>query len=364
MSTITWKEPIYFNLDEIENIAEEEATVTLTYIPPVILPEGEFILETDLSVSDVPECTSVPSPIAVTSIPRISNPSKGISPFVGLLGSLGLLLIGLLLLDTYHFIVQQYANSLFLGTLFLLIISSILATTVTLTWRTYQNIKKLHVVATLQHEGQRLMMNNQHGNVMPYLNKVSDFYKDRPDIKTRLDRFYIILNDTYSDRDVCHLFSTQVMADIDQQAYRLVAQRSKETALMVMISQVALIDTFLTLWRNIHLINDIANLYGHRPGFLGSINLTISVLKSMLYADVSQMIADTTAEILGGSFLSIMSTQVAQGLGNGILTARIGLQTIQACRPLPFFEHERPSLKMVRAEIINSIKGLSQTKPQ
>lgn len=358
MSTSTWKEPIYFSLDEIESIAEEEATVTLTYIPPIILPE-EFPLETDLST---PECSSAPLSLAVTPIPRSPTPAKGVSPLVGLLGSLGLLLISMLLIDTYHFIAQQYANSLFLGTLFSFIILSIVTTTFVLTWRTYQNIKKFHTVTKLQHEGQLLIEKNQHGNAVHYLNKISDFYKERPDIKTRLDRFYIVLNDAYSDRDVCHLFSVQVMADLDQQAYRLVAQRSKETALMVMISQVALVDTLLTLWRNVHLIYDIASLYGNRPSFLGSLNLITSVLKNMVYADVSEVIADTTAEILGGSLLSIMSAQVAQGLGSGILTARVGLQTMQACRPLPFLENEKPSLKAIRGEIVSSLKGLFQAK--
>jgi len=146
------------------------------------------------------------------------------------------------------------------------------------------------------------------------------------------------------------LFSNFVLKEIDQQAYHIVSQRSKETALMVMISQIALLDAILTLWRNTRMIQDIATLYGGRPGFLGTITLIGGVLQNLIYADVSEMVADSAAEILGGSMLSVMSAQVAQGLGSGVLTARIGIQTMQACRPLPFSEEEKTPLKKTFVE--------------
>ncbi len=107
-------------------------------------------------------------------------------------------------------------------------------------------------------------------------------------------------------------------------------QRSKETALMVMISQIAILDAVLTLWRNVRMIRDIATLYGSRPGFLSSMSLAANVLQNLIYADVSEMVAESVAEIFGGSVLAVMSAQAAQGLGSGVLTARLGLHAIQA----------------------------------
>jgi putative membrane protein len=141
-----------------------------------------------------------------------------------------------------------------------------------------------------------------------------------------------------------------------------VAQRSKETAFMVMLSQVALLDTVLTLWRNVKMIRDIASLYGARPSFLGSTSLIIAVVQSLLYADVSEMLAESMAETLGNSFLSVMSAQAAQGVGSGILTARVGIKAMQVCRPLPFTESEKPRIKDIRWDILSSLKGLFANK--
>jgi len=352
MSTTTWKEPIYFNLDEVESIAEEEASVTLTYTPSMIFPE-----DTQLEM-EPPEVETFFSP-TIRPPQLSSSPFPLFSPLTWLLGSLGILLISLLLINTFHFITQQYANHFLLGSFFLLVISSMTLAILVMAWKSYQNLQTLRIVTHLQNEGHQLLANNGHGNATHYLNKIAHFYlHHRPDLKTRLDRFYIILNDSHYDRDACHLFSTQVMKELDEQAYRLVAQRSQETALMVMVSQIALLDTLFTFWRNLLLIRDIATLYGGRPNLIGAMSLTTSVLQNLIYADVSEIIADNTAEIFGSSLLSVMSTQIAQGLGSGLLTARIGLQTMQLCRPLPFLDQEKPSLKGIRREILTCLKIL------
>ncbi len=354
MTTEALKIPLFFELDQVENIAEEEASITLDYTPPVILPDNA---ELELQVYE-PEFVVPPQISPIVS----QSPQTGFSPVLWLVGLLGLLLALMLLVDAYHYIAQQYNNSLFLGTLFLGLILAISGIALTLSWRAYKNIQRLRTVSALQQEGQQLMETNGYGSAVLYLNKIAHFYTERPDVKARVEHFYVALNDTHHDREVCHLFSNQVMKDIDQQAYRIVTLRSQETALMVMISQIALLDMILTLWRNVRMIRDVATLYGGRPGFLGSIRLITSVLQNLIYADVSEMVAGGVAEILGGSMLSVMSAQAAQGLGSGFMTARVGLHTIQACRPLPFLEDEKPRFKDIRREILSSLKGAFGTK--
>ncbi len=352
----TWNPPLYFELDEVETIAEEEATITLDYSPPVILPDDvELVTHSSLATN---EAESIAQPI----IAPVIQANQSTSPWLWLVGSLGLLLVFMLLLDTYYFVIQQFSSSLLLGILFLGLIVTAIAATLMLSWRAYQNIRTLRTVAALQREGQKLIEIDAYGNAIPYLNKIVQFYNHRPEVKTRLESFYLNLNDSYHDRELCHLFSTHVIKEIDQQAYGIVVQRSKETALMVMISQIAILDAVLTLWRNVRMIRDVATLYGGRPGFLGSMSLITAVLQNLIYADVSELVAESVAEILGGSMLSIMSAQAAQGLGSGVMTARVGLQAIKACRPLPFSEEEKPRLRDIRKEIVKSLKGIFETK--
>ncbi len=338
---------IYFDVDKVEITVEDEAKVTLDYTPPVILPD-DIQLETDQSHEDR----------ITNSIPVVSKHSA----WLWLAASLGGLLTLMLLVDSYNFIVEQYDNNFILGTVFLFLIIIISGASLTLTWQAIQKIRTLRTVSNLQQEGQKIITNNAYGNAKAYLNKIGLFYSEDLSFRNRLDRFYISINDSHHDREIYALFSKQVMHDIDQQAYQIVTKSSKETALFVMISQIALIDTILTLWRNVRMIRQIATLYNGKPGFFGSMSLMLTVIQNLIYADVSETVADGTAEIIGGSVLSVMSTQIAQGLGAGILTARLGIHAMNACRPLPFMEDEKPRFKEIRREVMSSLKGAFETK--
>jgi putative membrane protein len=268
----------------------------------------------------------------------------------------------MLVVDTWLFLAAQFSYSYLLGSFFALLVLSVLGAAGVLSWRSWQKLQRFRQVADLQREGERLMLRNGYGQARPYVNRIAHIYAQRSDVRQRLDTFQRTVNDSYHDREVCALFSQQVMQDLDQQAYRLVLKRSQETALMVMVSPIPLLDALLTLWRNLRMIRDIATLYGGRPGALGSMSLTLSVIQNLIYADVSEVVADGLAETLGNSMLAVLSTQAAQGIGSGILTARVGVKAMQACRPLPFTEEERPRLKTVRRELIGSLKRIFERK--
>jgi len=368
MTTDAWITPTFFDLDSVESIAEEEQAVTLDYTPPVILPE-EVELETNaLLLAHEPEPpaeSEIQNKQSVAHIinPLLQNQSQKISMLtLWLLASLGCLLVFMLITDMIQFIITQYHHSISLGTLFSILIVSVVSAALVLIWRSYQNILALRKVSALQAEGKMLIAANGHGDATRYINQIAQLYISRPDVKARLDRFYAILNDSHHDQDVCTLFSTEVMKEIDQQAYTIIVQRSKETALMIMFSPVPLLDVILTLWRNVKMIRDIATLYGGRPQFLGSLALVTSVVQNLIYADISEMVADSVSEIFGSSMISVMSAGAAQGLGSGVMTARVGLQAMQVCRPLPFTEEEKPRLKAIRWEIVSSLKKLFNTK--
>lgn len=244
---------IYFDLDTVEIIPEDKAKVTLDYTPPVILPD-DIQLETDQSHEKT-----------ITTTPIVPKHSA----WLWLATSLSGLLALMLLVDSYNFIIEQYNNSFILGTVFSLLIVIICGTSLALTGEAIQKIRKLRTVSNLQREGQQIITNNAYGNAKGYLNKIALFYNEDLSFRNRLDRFNISINDSHHDREMCALFSKKVMHDIDQQAYQIVTKASKETALFVMVSQIALLDTILTLWRNVRMIKEIATLYAGKPGFFG-----------------------------------------------------------------------------------------------
>jgi len=373
MTTATWKQPILFNLDDVEPIAEEEATVTLDYTPPIVLPAEAELETTPLMMAHEPDTVDHIAPVmqmdahqqrtyqaseTVPAVPQSGTP-QAFSPWMLLLFA-GLSFLGLLLLvNTYSFIATQFESSFLIGGMFFILISAISVAAGMLAWRSYQNILSLRAISSLQAEGRALMKEGNYGNAIHYINHIAQFYTHRPDIKARLDRFYITLNDSHHDDEIFSLFTTQVMSEVDQQAYQIVTHHSKETALLVTLSPIPLLSTIITLWRNIGLIRDIATLYGGRPSLFASASLITTVLQNIIYANVSETLANVGMfESMGGGMFTAFSAQAAQGLGSGLLTARVGLKTMEVCRPLPFTEETQPSFKDLRWNIISAIKNL------
>jgi putative membrane protein len=135
---------------------------------------------------------------------------------------------------------------------------------------------------------------------------------------------------------------------IDARAYELVLRAARDTGFATAVSPAALLDAAIVLWRNLRLVREVSTLYGVRPGWLGSWRLLRSITSHLAVAGVADAGGDLVVEGLGSTLAAAVSARVGQGMINGLLTARIGLATMQACRPLPFPPGHRPSLGKIR----------------
>jgi|WetSurMetagenome_2_1015567.scaffolds.fasta_scaffold24236_2 putative membrane protein len=376
MST-KWQTPIIFDLDDL-NAHPQESNRRTNYAPPVVISDVETtvsnaemasnaksfstdnILETleteklDLKLEGFPSLMQLVEKSGKVW-EKLSIPTT--SPWFWLLCGLGLWWIGMLLVDSFNFIAARFSNNLLIGLFFLGLFGIIVVSLARLSWAAWQDFLALKSVSNLQTEGQELLESKNYGHAMPYINKISRFYAQRQDVKERLDRFYMTVNDSHLNSEVCALFSKQVLKEIDEKAYCLILKQARETALLVALSPRAFLSTILTLWSTVKMIRDLATLYGGRPGFISSISLIVKVFQSLIYAGISERIAESVSDLLGGSLLSVVSAQLAQGVGSGILTARVGLHTMQKCRPLPFRADEQPQWQSIAREIWASFKS-------
>ncbi|WP_206484466.1 TIGR01620 family protein [Thalassotalea sp. G2M2-11] len=161
-----------------------------------------------------------------------------------------------------------------------------------------------------------------------------------------------------SNEEVLQLFSKQVLSKVDKKALEKVSKYSTESVVIVALSPIAIIDMLLMFWRNLKMIDEIAHLYGLRLSYWSRIKLIKQVFINMLYAGASELIADLGSDLLGADLLGKLSARLAQGLGAGMLTARLGLKAMTLCRPIPF-DQQSPKLKDVRKQIIGQIKQLA-----
>ncbi|HBI4825853.1 TPA: DUF697 domain-containing protein, partial [Salmonella enterica subsp. enterica serovar Pullorum] len=55
-----------------------------------------------------------------------------------------------------------------------------------------------------------------------------------------------------------------------------------------------------------------------------------------------------------------LSTRAAQGIGAGLLTARLGIKAMELCRPLPWIDNDKPRLGDFRCQLIGQLKETLQ----
>jgi len=205
--------------------------------------------------------------------------------------------------------------------------------------------------------------NHKHLDVVSFCQKITDglpcdllFDKER----AQEQKWQQALNDGHSDSELLQLYSRLVLSKVDEKAMAEIARFSTEAVVLVALSPVAIIDMLIMLWRNLRMINKVAGLYGLKLGYWSRIKLIKQVFVNMIYAGASELIADFGSEMIGADLLGKLSGRLAQGLGAGMLTARLGVKTMQLCRPIPF--DDKPKLSHVRKEMLTTIKTLMSGK--
>ena len=163
------------------------------------------------------------------------------------------------------------------------------------------------------------------------------------------------VNESYSASEVLHLFSQNVLQSFDKQAKKLINKATAESAALVAISPLALADMFFIAWRNIRLVNQIACLYGIELGYISRLRLLRIVLVNMAFAGATELIQDLGVNWLSQDLTAKLSARMAQGIGVGLLTARLGIKAMEFCRPLAFQADEKPRLSQIHKELLSHL---------
>ncbi|CAM2837784.1 YcjF family protein [Vibrio rarus] len=162
--------------------------------------------------------------------------------------------------------------------------------------------------------------------------------------------------DNHSDRDTLELYQGYVLSPIDEKVNKAIAKYSSEAAVMVAVSPLAAVDMMLVAWRNISLINRIAKEYGVELGYWSRIQLLRLTLMNMAAAGGTELALDAGMDLLSMDLTAKLSSRAAQGVGVGLLTARLGIKAVQLMRPIPFSEGNQLRLKDVRDQVFLSVK--------
>ncbi|WP_213992424.1 TIGR01620 family protein [Sodalis sp. dw_96] len=177
-----------------------------------------------------------------------------------------------------------------------------------------------------------------------------------------LRQWLAALQDTHSDREVVGLYARMVQPVIDRRARREISRSAAESALMIAVSPLAVVDMGFIAWRNLRLINRIAAIYGIEVGYYSRLRLFRLVLLNIAFAGVSEWVREVGMDWMSQDLAARLSARAAQGMGAGLLTARLGIKAMELCRPLPWIDGDKPRLGDYRRELIGQLKSLLERK--
>ncbi|MBD1576999.1 TIGR01620 family protein [Vibrio sp. S11_S32] len=171
------------------------------------------------------------------------------------------------------------------------------------------------------------------------------------------DRWKTSVTANHNDADVIELYDAMVVSVQDQKAKKLVANYACEAAVLVAISPLAIADMALIAWRNFKLIDELGKIYGVELGYFSRLRLVKLVFVNMAAAGASELVVDASMHALSMDIAGKLSARAAQGIGVGLLTARLGIKAMALLRPLPWQKDKAVRLAEIRKQIVLRVVG-------
>lgn len=262
---------------------------------------------------------------------------------------------GLVVTETLLGLQSAWIESPWLFGLYVTVTSLICLWAGKLTVSEWRKLARLKSVEEAQQTGDRLSQSMQVGEADKFINKLlSQLPKD-----VDLSRYLSSINDEHNDAEKLILFDELVLSERDLIAKKYVRRFSQESALLLAASPLALLDMAIILWRNQRMIYKIAECYGIELGYWSRIKLIRGIITNIVYAGTSEIIADLGTQLLSVEMSGKLSARLGQGLGGGLLTARLGYQAMALCRPISFEDKSRPKLSGIHKELLLDLKDFS-----
>ncbi|TLU64849.1 TIGR01620 family protein [Thalassotalea litorea] len=263
---------------------------------------------------------------------------------------------GIVIYELVDFFIAGFASSPLVTGVYALLAGSVGTIALLTLFKELRGLRQYRRQQDRQQQASDYLEHKGHGDSRKFCQKLTDKLP-MDSVEVLHHKFADNLSEHFNDEEVMTLYSRQVLSEVDKQAMEQVAKFSSEAVVLVAISPIAIVDMMILLWRNLRMLDKVAGLYGIRLGYWSRISLIKQVFVNMVYAGASEIIADVGVDMLGVETLGKLSTRLAQGLGAGMLTAKLGIRTIKLCRPVPFVENP-PGIKQVRRQVVAQVRQL------
>lgn len=173
------------------------------------------------------------------------------------------------------------------------------------------------------------------------------------------DRWQNSINPAHSDAEILDMYDSMVVSQQDKLATKVVSQHATESAALVAVSPLAAADMLLVAWRNFKMIDNLSKVYGVELGYASRIKLLRAVFVNMAAAGASELAIDAGMDLMSMDLAGKVSARAGQGLGVGILTARLGLKAMALLRPLPWYPDRQVKLGTIRKAVVAKVASIT-----
>ena len=238
-----------------------------------------------------------------------------------------------------------FARADWLGWIALAVTGLVVIAAMAIAIREAMSLRRLSQIQNIRKEATTAVEFNDLEKARQVVGRLTVLYSGRQSMVAACETLTSHSAEILDGRDLVRLGERELMSSLDEEARSLVMGAAKRVSVVTAISPRALVDVVYVLMENIRLIRAIAELYGGRPGALGLWRLARSVVSHLAVTGTIAVGDGLLQQVLGHGITAKISTKLGEGVVNGMLTARIGIAAIDVCRPLPFSDQHRPSVK-------------------
>ncbi|MGC2525587.1 MAG: DUF697 domain-containing protein, partial [Stellaceae bacterium] len=148
----------------------------------------------------------------------------------------------------------------------------------------------------------------------------------------------------HTGSDALDLFGRFVLAPADKLAEAAVRRAAAQAFAINAVSPTLLTDTLFFAARAMRLVREVAEIYGQRPGFAGTVHLVRRLVGGAGLVGAVDLVGGVLVQQLGGAVIERISANAAESAYAAQKMARIGLVAMAMCRPVAFRAGEAPSL--------------------
>jgi putative membrane protein len=289
-----------------------------------------------------------PVPVRVRALPDLGRGLKWGSIFLGALGGLVGLLASIWL---YDYVLALIAREDWIGWVAAGLLGLVLFALVMIVLREAAGLARLGRLGKIRHEADSAARQNDKALAVDVAERLKRLYGGRKDMAWGLSRLAEHEHDIMDASEWLRLTERSLVAPLDPIARGIVASSAKRVSVVTAVSPGALIDMLFVGAENLRMLRRLATLYGARPGTLSLFRLARMVITHIVLTGGIALGDDVIQQMIGHGLTARLSARLGEGLFNGALTTRVGIATIDVCRPLPYLESQRPRFRELVAEV-------------